>query len=531
MNVLLVDDQANVVSSLKTGINWTALSIQNIYTALSSLEAKQIISRHSIDILLTDIEMPVENGLSLLRWCRKEGYDFECIFLTTQADFFYAQEAIQLGSFDYLLQPARYEDVERAIQKSINRIKEQKLKKNWLDYGKVAFSHKNILLKGILDDWFYGKNVDDANIIKSLNDMNIPVFDNSDVYLFWIQIHKWRNLPLAVDEWNSSAEEIIKSIFQTDHLGVLSYCPDKVSMATLVYSNQTSIMPFEIYQTRINSVFTQISRRLSCSCAIYTAPSVRLSELTDMAKNIQLERKDNILQTSGMFISNQKSLQQEILHCDLELLQQFELYMVNRQAVKAEREALFYLQKLKHDNHLNHDTLLAFCRDYQQSAYHAARELKLFAHSLPSFEDMLLSSENTSLTLEAVAAYIKQLTTFFNSALTESETVDDSFSKIENYIQNNLDRPLLCSEIAKAVYLSPDYITRLFQREKGVSLKEYITHAKMLAAKKLLITTSLPISLVAVKVGYDNFSHFSKVYRKVMGATPSSERNELERQE
>ena len=53
----------------------------------------------------------------LLRWCRNNNYLFECIFLTSHADFFYAKEAIQLGSFDYILQPARYEDVENAIKK------------------------------------------------------------------------------------------------------------------------------------------------------------------------------------------------------------------------------------------------------------------------------------------------------------------------------------------------------------------------------------------------------------------------------
>ena len=80
------------------------------------------------------------------------------------------------------------------------------------------------------------------------------------------------------------------------------------------------------------------------------------------------------------------------------------------------------------------------------------------------------------------------------------------------------------SDIARAVFLSPDYITRLL-RENGISLKDYVTEEKMKTAKNLLLTTTLPISLVAAKVGYDNFSHFSKIYKKVMGITPSAERN------
>ena len=118
MNILLVDDQPSVLSSLKSGLNWSALLVHNVYTALNASEAREIILSHPIDILLTDIEMPKESGLSLLRWCRENHYQFECIFLTSHADFFYAQEAIQLESFDYILQPARYEDIESAIKKN-----------------------------------------------------------------------------------------------------------------------------------------------------------------------------------------------------------------------------------------------------------------------------------------------------------------------------------------------------------------------------------------------------------------------------
>ena len=94
MNILLVDDQPSVLSSLKSGLNWSALLVHNVYTALNASEAREIILSHPIDILLTDIEMPKESGLSLLRWCRENHYQFECIFLTSHADFFYAQEAL-----------------------------------------------------------------------------------------------------------------------------------------------------------------------------------------------------------------------------------------------------------------------------------------------------------------------------------------------------------------------------------------------------------------------------------------------------
>lgn len=525
MNILLVDDQPSVLSSLKSGINWNSISIHNVYTALNASEAKEIILSYTIDILLTDIEMPQESGLSLLRWCRQNNYQFECIFLTSHADFFYAQEAIQLGSFDYILQPARYEDIEAAIKKSIERINEKNQQQTWLNFGKAALSQKNVFLKGLLNDWFMGNESDFSRILKFFQEMNIPVSADSDVYLLWVQIQHWHSFPVAFEEWSQNTEEIFQTFFSPFHHQILSYCPDKTSIGILIYSTQNELMNIDSYYARLNMVYSRLTRQFACSCAFYTIPSFKLSELSRTAPELQKERKNNICQNPGIFFSDSTNVPQTVTHCDPELLSQFEMYLSGNQADKAEREALLYLQSLNCKNKLNHDTLLEFCRNYYHCAYSAARKLNLSAHSLPAFEDVIGTSDSSSVTLEFAASYLKKLTVFFNSALSEAETSDNSLTLIEKYIRENLDKPLQCSEIAKAVYLSPDYISRLFHKEKGMPLKEYITLTKMKAAKYLLITTSLPISLIASKVGYDNFSHFSKVYKKVMVTTPSSERN------
>lgn len=523
MNILLVDDQPSVLSSLKSGLNWSALLVHNVYTALNASEAREIILSHPIDILLTDIEMPKESGLSLLRWCRENHYQFECIFLTSHADFFYAQEAIQLESFDYILQPARYEDIESAIKRSIKRIQEKEQQQTWLNFGKAALPQKNALLKGLLNDWFMGKETDLDQVLHFLQEMKIPVSASSDVYLLWVQIQQWHSFPVAFEEWRQSTEEIFRDFFSPFQHQILSYFPDKTSIGILIYSLENKLMDADVYYARLNMIYSRITRQFSCSCAFYTRPSFQVSELSRTAAALQEERKNNICQSSGIFFSDSASVPQTITYCEPELLSQFEMYLSGNQAGKAEQEALLYLQSLNINNKLNHDTLVEFCKNYYHCAYSAARKLELPAHSLPAFEDV--AGISSAVTLESAAAYLKKITSFFVSACSETETSDNSLAIIEKYIRENLDSPLQCAQIAKAVYLSPDYISRLFHKEKGMPLKEYITLTKMKAAKNLLITTSLPVSLIAAKVGYDNFSHFSKVYKKVMGTTPSSERN------
>ena len=123
INVLIVDDQINVVSGVMFGVHWDRLGISQIYKAYNAYEAKQVLLEKPVDIMLCDIEMPVENGLSLLAWCRKQEMDVETIFLTAHADFLYAKEAVALGSFDYILQPARYEEIEDAVRRATEKIR------------------------------------------------------------------------------------------------------------------------------------------------------------------------------------------------------------------------------------------------------------------------------------------------------------------------------------------------------------------------------------------------------------------------
>ena len=65
--------------------------------------------------------MPIQNGLELFRWVKSHYPNVECIFLTSHSDFEYVQEALKLGGFDYILQPARYEEIEETIRRAIEK--------------------------------------------------------------------------------------------------------------------------------------------------------------------------------------------------------------------------------------------------------------------------------------------------------------------------------------------------------------------------------------------------------------------------
>ena len=121
MTVLLVDDQQSILNGLLSGVPFAGIGFDTVLTAANAAEAWEIIQTGMVDVLLTDIEMPGENGLELIRKVRAGYPGVLCVPLTSHADFEFAKQSVQLGCFDYLVQPAPYQDVTACLQKAFGR--------------------------------------------------------------------------------------------------------------------------------------------------------------------------------------------------------------------------------------------------------------------------------------------------------------------------------------------------------------------------------------------------------------------------
>ena len=136
MNLLIVNDIAIEAKTMASDIAWKKYGIDEVYTAFSPAAAREVIRAQQVDILLCDIEMPDENGLSLIRWIQENRYDIDSILLTCHADFEYAREGLSLGCQDYITLPARYEDIAASVQKVCLRHQKHQEEKRLQDYGK-----------------------------------------------------------------------------------------------------------------------------------------------------------------------------------------------------------------------------------------------------------------------------------------------------------------------------------------------------------------------------------------------------------
>ncbi|MDY5948150.1 MAG: response regulator [Oscillospiraceae bacterium] len=100
-------------------------------------------------------------------------------------------------------------------------------------------------------------------------------------------------------------------------------------------------------------------------------------------------------------------------------------------------------------------------------------------------------------------------------------------NKIVRFVQNHLAEEISLSVLAGEFHFSTQYVSQLFKNEIGVNFLTYLTNIRMEKAKKLLLSTDLPIAEVSEQTGYGDYRVFTKVFKKSEGVTPSQYRRDF----
>lgn len=140
MNALIVDDDIPYLRAIRDGVRWQMLGVEKVDTASSMVEATQLLAKRSIDLLISDIEMPGKSGLNLIQWCTEQSLSCVTIILSSFPDFSYAQQAIALGVFAYLLKTADQTVLENTIRRAVAQILVRNQKES--EQTKVRQSHQ-----------------------------------------------------------------------------------------------------------------------------------------------------------------------------------------------------------------------------------------------------------------------------------------------------------------------------------------------------------------------------------------------------
>ena len=114
--VILVDDEEFVRNSMASLIPWRKYGIAIVEASANAAGALHYLETHDAELMITDVVMPVMDGLELIRRVREQKPDMEIIVTSGYADFSYCQKALRLGCRDYLLKPVDRNALLRAVE-------------------------------------------------------------------------------------------------------------------------------------------------------------------------------------------------------------------------------------------------------------------------------------------------------------------------------------------------------------------------------------------------------------------------------
>lgn len=138
-----------------------------------------------------------------------------------------------------------------------------------------------------------------------------------------------------------------------------------------------------------------------------------------------------------------------------------------------------------------------------------------------------LQEMNVSTNQEDLCLQLQKTVEFFIESMFVQNTNKNS-EVVKNaiqYITQNYNTPLTLEDTANHVHLNPSYFSTLFKQSCGSSFKEYLNYIRIEESKNLLTNTSYSIIDIAIAVGFENQSYFTKVFKKFTGLTPKQYRN------
>lgn len=108
----------------------------------------------------------------------------------------------------------------------------------------------------------------------------------------------------------------------------------------------------------------------------------------------------------------------------------------------------------------------------------------------------------------------------------KTDFTNSAFMKLMRYINENYKGNISLTSAAQALYMNPNYVSQMFKKETGVTFVHYVTQKRIEDAKTLLVATQKPLADIAVEVGFNDYFHFIKTFKKFTEMTPSQYRNQ-----
>jgi len=516
--MLIVDDEKGIREGLKQLLDWEDYGIEIVGEASNGQEAVDLVRARKPSLAIVDIQMPVMNGLELVKWIHAENAPVKVIVLSGYDQFEYVREAMKFGAANYLLKPVDKQE----LAASVKEISEGLSRRAYSDRNNRESLQllRDSLLNRIVRNEINVKELNEKSEFLGL-DFRFEVLYAAAIEL---DIRGDRGLPDETRQWQLYAarnicEEMLSprnALVFTDSFG---------HIAVLFRGSASEIGRAEI-ERALAECMDGIVNIVKVAC--FAAVGSKASSLRELA----VSYRQSLLGLDYRLVLglNRVAFHEDSIERSGDVAPSLEL---RRDAIKEwtralDKEALYrYFDRLFAEGE---DATPRYVRDTSMEIVlvllQTARELQVDEIGMADIDDF--SRKLRSLTdKDGLIREIRNLADRIVSSLElranrkYSKTVREAMDRvIENYSNADLSLKTLAHELN----LNAAYLGRTFKEETGELFSDFLCKLRVEKAKELLADPELRVGDVSAKVGFANTNYFYTVFKKFTGSNPSEYR-------
>ncbi|MCE5188749.1 MAG: response regulator [Eubacteriales bacterium] len=525
MKILIVDDEPIIRNSLRKTIRTSAYADAEILTADNAEDALVALRRSQPEIVLTDIQMPCKNGLTLLKAVTEEKLQTVVICITGYSDFDYVRTALRYQAFDYLLKPVQADLLISCIGRAEQHYRQLENSKKLSDALETFYKNNS---EGLRKQFFENLLLDPLHVSTPEEEKQALALGMSfcDYRLLAIRCCPNEEEPLPNQSF-FAAYTLSKRLrqnflqFHSCYIGDIVYLLWKVESPELTEGNMNTLQQLENWASEFakTELFSSVVLAVSNpghGIGMLPLLSRQVAACLASAHAAHGAGSDgpvvcfyeDIADFSGRVIDTNDRIAQ-FVHA---------IYAGDETACFEKAEHL--LQHLRQESE---ETRAAALKITELNIGLLLRNL-----GVPNEEDDLLAKflpRNLDMTngdAERLRAGLGSLLSAIASARKShtSQLVD----RMLEFINQNFMRPVGLADAAESIGRNASYVSRLLNKELGKGFASLLTEKRIAEAKILLETTMLKTSEIAEKVGYPNPRYFQQVFCSKMEMTPSEYR-------
>ncbi|MDO4284486.1 MAG: response regulator [Eubacteriales bacterium] len=502
IKILLVDDEREE----REGISFLIRKYEyplSILQAANGEEAKRILEAESVSIMMTDVKMPIMDGLELAALASRQYPALKIIIFSAYSEFDYAKKAMEANAVDYLLKPIEVEEFQRVMQKVILSVSEaQKLE--ILTQKTEIRNRKNVLYRLLS-----GSTITETE----LSNLETNLFGNE----------KRKQCRLVHVEFLNNFFENKEKVFLNY---VTMYLGNQIEYVNL-YPNEAYLILFHYDDSELlKKQLKKIVRDFKISS---TEPEEVMFIVSKVAGNMQEFREQTL--SIEQFREQVMQYAYQVVELDNAYTiadhYDFNIERIGRTLIEAISAADYVT--IREQNKRLTETIRArqqVSRIYIQTLLYSIIKA-LYDKSLQTSGDKILTGAEILFRvydLDTVLHSYEEIIENLLLDLQEENENSDVVQKIKKYIEQESKKDISLNDIAEYVHLSAAYVSYIFRNETGKTLTQYITDVKMQKASRLLKDERYKIGEIGKACGYENQSYFNRLFKNYYGVTPKEYR-------